>query len=238
MTHVLSKNIIFLLFFASFVYASTITPADSDTLKNSRNFNEARLDSIRALPAYDYNSTHFSPVDIVDMILAWLWFNLFKHIFNPQLETFWQIVIYLLALVALIYIIRRFMKSEASALFYKNEKKGFDITGVTEDDIHTVPLNELLQQSLSEKKYREAIRLHYLILLKNLADNHLINWQPGKTNHQYQAELENERIKNQFGHLTRLYEYIWYGDFKVSTAEFETIRQNFSDFKFVTGPAR
>jgi len=101
--------------------------------------------------------------------------------------------------------------------------------------VFDVPLKDFLQKSMAEKRYRDAVRLLYLILLKNLADKNLINWRPGKTNHEYQAEIEDDEIKKQFSHLTRMYEYIWYGDFKISATEFDTIHDRFDEFVSKTG---
>lgn len=233
MTRLLLKTT-FLLLFVTLLNASPfiITQPDSSEI---RTFNESRLDSIRALPEYNYEKARFSPVDFVDMVLAWLWFNIFKYLFNPKLESFWQFIIYLLAFLALIYIIRRFMKSEWSTLFYRQVKENPDDLRFSEDDIHDVPLKDFLRKSMAEKKYQDAVRLLYLILLKNLADKNLINWRPGKTNHEYQAEIEDDEIKKQFSHLTRLYEYIWYGDFKISATEFDTIHNSFDQFVSRTG---
>lgn len=228
---------ILLLFFllTSLAGATTLDILSDSSTSEIRGFNPARLDSIRSLAAYDYQTARFSPVDVVDMVLAWLWYNLFKHIFNPRFESLWEIVIYIVAFIALFYIIRRFLQSEFSTLFYTKEKQSPDVSAISEDDIHSAPLQTLLDESLRAQKYRDAVRLLFLISLKQLADLKLIQWQAGKTNHEYNSELKSELLKQRFSTLTRVFEYVWYGEFPVDARRFQAIKADFLQFEKQAG---
>ena len=69
--------------------------------------------------------------------------------------------------------------------------------------------------------------------LKKLADQDLINWKPGKTNHEYQQELESKEIRPSFGDLSYYFEYAWYGDFPINENMFAQAKAIFKDFKAV-----
>ncbi|HCM77624.1 MAG TPA: DUF4129 domain-containing protein, partial [Cytophagales bacterium] len=65
------------------------------------------------------------------------------------------------------------------------------------------------------KKYRNGIRLIFLYALKMLADKQYIQWQAGKTNHDYSDELGAGELKTNYNQLSRYFEYAWYGNFLI-----------------------
>ena len=223
---------LFSLLFISPLLAREPVVQKADSLKTEiRIFNKASLDSLRSLSDFNYDKLRFSAVDLIDMILAWLWFNLFKHLFSPGTEPLWKLLIYLLAALSLFYIVRRMLKTEISTLFYKNRKRTPDGLKAGEENIYILPLQQMLDESVKTKKYRHAVRLLYLILLKELSDKKVINWQPGKTNHEYQGEIIDSKIRQGFANVTRLYEYIWYGDFQITGLQFESVNITFATYK-------
>ena len=52
-----------------------------------------------------------------------------------------------------------------------------------------------------------------------------------KTNADYYKELRNTSYGKEFKELSRLYEYIWYGDFKLDESRFKIIIQKFNQFQ-------
>lgn len=227
-----SRTLLLFFLLTSLAGATTLDSLSSNnSTVETRSFSSGRIDSIRSLAAYDYETARFSPVDFMDAVLAWLWYNLFKHLFNPRFESLWELLIYFLAFLALVYIIRRFLQSEFSTLFYTKDKNPPDVSAITEDDIHALPLEKLLEESISKQRYRDAVRLLYLISLKHLADHGVVLWRTGKTNHEYNSEIKNESLKNQFSMLTRVYEYVWYGDFEVAAERFQAIKSDFRQFE-------
>jgi hypothetical protein len=69
-----------------------------------------------------------------------------------------------------------------------------------------------------------------LKLLKKLTDNNLIKWQIDKTNRDYSIELSNSKYTNQFNQLSLVYEYIWYGDFKLNETIYKDTINQFNSF--------
>ena len=97
-----------------------------------------------------------------------------------------------------------------------------------------VSVNENLDQKINEainsKSYRLAIRYMYLKTLKVLSDNNLITLHAKSTNQDYVRQLYNYDNLGQFRQLTRIYEYVWYGEFDPTEIQFDIIKTNFNRF--------
>jgi len=72
-----------------------------------------------------------------------------------------------------------------------------------------------------------AIRFYYLNIIKQLEDNELIIWEQQKTNEDYIQEISKENIKASFKDLTRLYDFVWYGNFEIDESKFVKVAANF-----------
>jgi hypothetical protein len=207
------------------------------TANELRSFSDEQIEAFNADPAFDYDRENFSSINVLDVILDWLWNNFFKYFLAPGTATFWEILIYLFAFATIVYIIRQFMKNKLARLFYKPEGEGVSISALNENNIHETDLNKLLEQEISNGHFRNAVRVLYLISLKVLADKNHIHWKIGKTNHDYCSEIKSELLSSPFSKLTQLYEYAWYGDFKISKAKYETISGSFQQFNLSCGQA-
>jgi uncharacterized protein DUF4129 len=100
-----------------------------------------------------------------------------------------------------------------------------------EDAVHTASdYNIFIEKAIAAKDFRLAVRYLYLLALRQLSDDKLIELAPDKTNFQYLHELKNKEIKNLFGLITYQYECVWYGGFDVNEAAFNAIRNDFKKF--------
>ena len=102
---------------------------------------------------------------------------------------------------------------------------------VKEENIHEIDFQEEIDNAVSIKEFKKAVRLVYLYGLRILSDRQIIEWSPSKTNHEYLYEIPSENHKNQFSRLCYFFEYVWYGDFKAGRAEFEEINNILKKFK-------
>ena len=78
--------------------------------------------------------------------------------------------------------------------------------------IDEVDLKKMLETALKKEEYREAVRLYFLIVLKELNRFELINWRREKTNRDYFYEIKNSSLKNHFSEVARIFEKAWYGE--------------------------
>lgn len=109
---------------------------------------------------------------------------------------------------------------------FRNRRSGLHFNKV-EDDINDPHLEDKLREAIAQKAYRTAVRLQFLILLRQMEENSLIEWKPEKTNRQYSGELRNGELRAHFIRLARYYDYVWYGNFVVSEWEYDEIAQDF-----------
>ncbi len=86
--------------------------------------------------------------------------------------------------------------------------------------INNLQLGELIAQAIQEKDYRLAVRFYYLQILQKLTDKELIVWQQEKTNEDFIREIAQLKFASDFTEITRLYDFVWYGNFEINEPEF------------------
>jgi len=87
-----------------------------------------------------------------------------------------------------------------------------------------------LEHAKQNENYREAIRIHYLYLLKELIRQQLIDWQPEKTNHDYLHELRLYEHKTNFSECVRIFELVWYGEHIISKEYYYKLSKVFENY--------
>lgn len=117
----------------------------------------------------------------------------------------------------------------------KGTNKTFDPNAVINtqtiaEDIHEFDLPKLLQHAIQQQDYTVATRLYYLLAIKTLSEQDLIQWTKDKTNRNYINELTTIPLKNKFRALTTIFERVWYGEVVVDSTIFENIQGEFKVF--------
>ncbi len=176
---------------------------------------------------YKYDKVGPVPKTPWERFLDWL-DKLFSNTFSGKGgEITWGIIQYILIAAAIVVIIILLLKNNARALFLgKSASVAIDLKEF-ESDINTIDFNKLITEALSKKDLRKAVRLHFLKLLKSLADKNLIQWKIDKTNRDYSIELKNSRFDEQFKEIAMLYEYYWYGDFPIDEEKYNATVEKF-----------
>jgi hypothetical protein len=156
-----------------------------------------------------------------------LWLN---RIFKAAASADWvTVAVVIVSLIALVYVILRLLRVDALRMFYGTpEKQSYE---VFTEDIHALDFEKLIHDAIQQQEYRAAIRLLFLQALKLLADRHLIDWRPGKTNHDYVGELSASSLKKGFRELNYYFEYAWYGNFPINTPLFEKVNRLYAEWK-------
>ena len=88
-------------------------------------------------------------------------------------------------------------------------------------------IDALIAEAVNQKNYRLAIRYYYLLALKKLTETNHIEWKPQKTNEDYINELQASGYKPDFVNITKIYDYVWYGEFNVDAIKFESLKLPF-----------
>ena len=112
----------------------------------------------------------------------------------------------------------------------KVKKRTFDIFNPDEGDIHEADLERMLRVALQDGQYKLAIRLYYLIIIRELSSRKFIHWAKDKTNREYLNEMRPTKHYSPFRELTHIFERIWYGSGEVNAEHFEKIDPEFRNF--------
>lgn len=140
-----------------------------------------------------------------------------------------QIILYGLAIAVIAFIIYKLLTGN----LLKSDKSEEFLTGkeeLNEEDLHESDLDRYLREAMNRKDYKLAVRIYYLIILKELSLRNLISWKKEKTNKDYLYEMSNREDYSSFHETTRLFEKIWYGDSDVSESQFLSISPVFKNF--------
>jgi hypothetical protein len=131
-----------------------------------------------------------------------------------------QIIIWAVVIVSLLVIARLLARSSFGKLTRSAPKlTGFNFNDLTED-LATINYTQRIAEALSENNFRLAIRWHYLEMLYQLDKQQQIVFAPYKTNIDYRYELKNKNIQAAFTSLSRIYDYVWYGEFVINETDY------------------
>lgn len=201
-----------------------ITNEDLQTFKDNPDFN---YEVIESNPSWWNN------------FLTWLW-NLLLHFFQwlfgvekaaGFLAEFFSWIPYILLGLLLFLLIKFFLNVNARSLLYSKKNQSSVTLSEEEHIIKNEDIQQLIQEAIQQKDYRLAIRYYYLHILKMLSDGEFIEWQLQKTNADYISEIEEPELKQPFGHITWLYDYIWYGEFDIDEVKYTRLETTFTSFK-------
>jgi len=165
---------------------------------------------------------------IQQLIAEFLYFlgkggNLFSYIF------------YAIVLAVLIFVFMKLLGVSPQNLFLRSKKIISENMPVFEEDINALDFEKIISEAVENENYRKAVRFLYIKFLKILSDTEQIEWKKEKTNKDYKREMKNSKFISEFSKLTKVYEYVWYGEFKIKQGFFYTVFEDFNrifnDFK-------
>jgi hypothetical protein len=142
-----------------------------------------------------------------------------------------ELVLKILAIALILFVIYLIVKSimnkEGQWIFGKKSDRSVIRYDEIEKNLHLVDFEKLIKDSIKLDEKRLTIRYYYLWLLKKMSEKQVIEWDIEKTNSDYLYEIKNEKLKEQFGYVSYLYNYIWYGEFDIDAATFEKATATF-----------
>ncbi len=187
------------------------------------------LDDFRGDSDFNYVQSEARYSNWFAQFLGWLQRVLRSLFGSSGTSTALEIVFYLLALAGIIILILRLAGIQFNTLVRRAVTPGPLHDLLAEEDIHQLDFDQLLKKSVEAKNYREAVRWIYLFALRKLSDRELIEWTPGKTNHDYLSELSTTPFGQTFQSLSYYFEYIWYGNFDIPPNLYAKVESTFQD---------
>lgn len=123
-----------------------------------------------------------------------------------------QIVVIILFIVILTVILLNLLRAEGDGSRNSIIRTIDPAEQDFEDLLGHSDLEKWLHDALQSQNYRLAIRIYFLMALKNLEEMRLIKWEKKKTNWHYILELRNSPYQISFQALVHEYDQIWYGE--------------------------
>jgi Domain of unknown function (DUF4129) len=153
--------------------------------------------------------------------------------FLDQLFNIFQVLLWIAIAAILIFLVYRLFLGK-NALLAGSRKNVEELMPVKEEEEMAAGSYErLIKKAEAENNFRLAVRYHYLGTLAYLAEKGVIRLGADKTNYQYAAEIRKTRpgMAHSFADITRKYEYVWYGEYPVTSPMYDSVRESFNEFK-------
>lgn len=195
-----------------------------------KKFSLEQLEALKADSDLNYADPPTVGQTLWSRFLQWIAKALGSLFRNTTFSGVGKIILYALGMTAFIYVILALLRINPITVF----RRGVDVGSPAEalhENIHEMDFEKLIQEATAKNDFRVGTRLVFLYALKILADHHLIDWNPGKTNYEYVQEIQRSDLKDGFADLSTYFEYAWYGNFKVTPEIFNNIRSAFSSWR-------
>ncbi|GAB2773234.1 DUF4129 domain-containing protein [Salinimicrobium soli] len=214
--------------------AEKFYPQDEQEKLVPLEFNEDKLADHRKDPAFDYSEkveeenwwTNFK------RYISLQWQRLIRWLFGDYeasalLVFFLKVLPYLLLAALLGFILYLFSKLNPGASLLRSSQKGDVLLHQDEEIIRFGNIKELISEAIKDGNYRLAIRYHFLYVLQQLSEKGLVHFDAGKTDEDYLGEIAHEDLKISFRKVSRIYDFIWYGEFSADAEVYEKVKTDF-----------
>ncbi len=133
-------------------------------------------------------------------------------------------------ILVVFFIVKAIINKEGKWVFGKSSDKSIIPVTDIESNIYEADFKSLIASAERDNNYRLAVRYYYLLLLKNLSQAEIIEYDVEKTNSDYHYEINSEALKKEFSYTSYLYNYIWYGEFDIDNSQFQKAKTAFNQF--------
>jgi hypothetical protein len=145
----------------------------------------------------------------------------------------WKYILFAVVLSILVVLIVWLIQSQQhNTKMRKDRTLLFDVeSDVDVKKIDWRALETMLAQAEQEQNYRHAMRILFLLLLKNLQNIDYIKTAKGYTNAHYLQQMRAfPPLLNAFQNLLRFYEVVWYGERTLENASYSQVKRQWSSF--------
>jgi len=153
------------------------------------------------------------------------WQGFYNFFSNPAVK----VVFYILLIGFFLFVIYRIIVVN-NLYFTRSSKRLRTNDGPAEEDINDEHIDDKIRKAAHARDYRNAVRYLYLKGLRLLNDKGWIRYHAQATNHDYVYQVSQYPVAGDFRFLTRVYDYVWYGEFAVNDEQFNRLQSDFQRF--------
>jgi len=141
-----------------------------------------------------------------------------------------KVVVVSLVILALIFLLWKIFGNTRFLNNSKIKNGDFSFLDEAEENLENSDLEGFLKDALAKKQYKIAVRIYYLMSIKELMLQNYIVWKKNKTNFEYLNEMREKKEFEHFRSLTRAFEIVWYGDVEINENEYAVLSPSFGSF--------
>ena len=145
-----------------------------------------------------------------------------------NLSGFMQFLVYLgyaVIIAVVIFIVYKLI------LNYNGNEEGavveMNFDDVPPSEIPKTELERRLEEALAREDYREAVRIYFIFIIKDLSMKNWITWERKKTNMSYLIEMRSKSQFNLFNETVSIYDIVWYGNYTITKTNFHEVEPKF-----------
>lgn len=153
-----------------------------------------------------------------------------KHI-SPEFATFFKYLAIVCGVALLVWLFVNMAKGEPLS-GPRNRKlnpatSGIDLEAI-EENLPEAELQDPIRQAVLAGDYVLTVRLHYLVILKELSLKKHIKWKRERTNGEYLRELQGSPLFPGIMEATLIFERVWYGKATLERENYLALEKKFS----------
>ena len=203
------------------VIVKTIKPTTS---QEEKVFSQVNLDFAKKVENKDQDS-------LWERFWNWITDLIFGNSSEDSKANMFHVFLWVLAIAGIIIIVWLLTRTEFTSFLRGNTKNtAFNFSDV-EEDISSIDFNTRIKKAVDDNDYRLAIRWHYLKQLNILNETKIIHYEPFKTNIDYGFELAKSPHQQAFTDISRIYDYVWYGKYDITSVDYEKLEKQFKAFE-------
>lgn len=153
------------------------------------------------------------------------WELLAEWLMSPTVRT----IIYILLGGILLFALYRVILVNKLYVFYSSKRKRPAAQETHLSEIEDDRLDEKVAAAIAAGENRQAVRYMYLKALRELNEKGWIRFHPEATNYEYVNQVASYPAGEEFAFLTRVYEYVWYGEFPLGEDRLQRVQQHFNN---------
>lgn len=133
----------------------------------------------------------------------------------------------LIVIFVIYLIVKSLMNKEGRWIFGRSSDTKIIHYDDIEKNLRLQDFEKLIVEAQQSGDKRLVIRYYYLWFLKKMTERQIIEWDIEKTNSDYFNEIKSPAAKDRFAYLSYLYDYVWYGEFELDDASYESTKTAF-----------
>lgn len=178
-----------------------------------------------------YKKEEAEEVNWFARFIDWILEKFFGRTDVESRVTFFKVLEWIIVIAGVAVVIWLLMRSEFMQVLRGRPKETVFSFSDMDEDIKGIDFSARIASALRENNFRLAVRWYYLKQLNVLNTKGLIHWQTYKTNIDYYKELKSPDHKSGFKNISGIYDYVWYGQYEISSENFTQLEDQFKAFE-------